>query len=182
MASSSSNILPGLHVAAGPLGARQERLATVSAEGREQGFGGAQTRALVGPQGRDVACAVGVFLPDLLACAEHTVAALSICMDLVFSVFFSSRLPFAPLPRFPSVLLPCPQTHPGPCALEAIKRCPHPRVTSKRWTDARSPGRQRLRGRLSVPAVPVLAPLSQPPGQCRRGAAGRVCRLCRGRP
>lgn len=124
----------------------------------------------------------GVFLPDLLACAEHTVAALSICTDLVFSVFFSSCLPFAPLPRFPSVLLPCPQTHPGPCALEAIKRCPHPRVTSKRWTDARSPGRQRLRGRLSVPAVPVLAPLSQPPGQCRRGAAGRVCRLCRGRP
>lgn len=101
-------------MAAGPLGARQERLATVSAEGREQGFGGAQTRALVGPQGRDVACAVGVFLPDLLAFAERTVAALSICTDLVFSVFFSSRLPFAPLPHFPSVLLPCPQTHPGP--------------------------------------------------------------------
>lgn len=117
IASSPSNVLPGLRVAACPLGAWQECLATLSAEGREQEFGGAQTHVLVGRPRSERARAemwpvrFGVSPPDFLARAEHTVAALSICMDLVFSVFFCSRLLFAPLPPpFPSVLLPGPQT------------------------------------------------------------------------
>lgn len=140
------------------VGARQECLATLSAEGREQEFGGAQTHVLVGHPRSEGARAemwpvqFGVSLPDFLARAEHTVAALSICMDLVFSVFFCSRLLFAPLPPpFPSVLLPGPQTYQGSCALEAIHRCPHPRVTAERWIDTRPLGRQLLCGCLSVP-------------------------------